>query len=169
MPRCGALVADASPLISLEKLPGGFSLLAHACSQLLIPAPVAEEVSYALAEGEDYFEKHGAHEVVEVEVVPASTITVSEDLDPEQLGLGERYAIALAEARQVPLMIEERKGRRVARALGLQIFGAAALIKIAFEEGGIDSHQAGDLLRALYRADRINRKVFLRMVEAIEP
>ncbi|MDY7095094.1 MAG: hypothetical protein SX243_19130 [Acidobacteriota bacterium] len=167
MPRFGTVVADASPLISLEKIPGGFSLLANTCSRLLVPQAVAEEVSFYLDEGVDYFRHHGVGQSVGVEVVGAVELGVLDGIEPQELGRGELHAIALAHARSTPILIEERKGRRVARDQGLVVFGAAAVVKIAFEEGGVDGDEAESHLRALHQERRISRKVLTRMLEVL--
>lgn len=169
MPKYAAIVADASPLISLEKIPNGFSLLAYTCSKLLVPKAVADEVSVFLDEGVDYFEHHDVRRHVEVEIVPSREDSLQDDENPElkTLGAGERYAIALATARQVPLLLEERRARRLAREGGLRVFGAAATVKIAREEGGIPFERAGELLQALFKANRINRKVLERLLQAL--
>lgn len=170
MPRYDAVVTDASPLISLENLADGFSLLEHTTSKLVVPESVAQEVSYFLREDVDYFDHHRIRQVVEVEVVPTSEIRLSEDRANElgTLGLGELYAIELAITRRNPLLVEERRARRLARDAGLRVFGAAAVVKIAREEGGIGYEYALEQLHALHRANRINKKVLERMLVALD-
>lgn len=171
MPRYPAVVADASPLISLEKLTGGFSLLRYTCSTLLVPEAVASEISHFLPAGEDYFEHHGVRRFCEVVVAPADQISLQTDQANRfgNLGRGERFAIELARAKGLPLLVEERLARRLARECGLRVFGAAAVIRIAQEEGGIEISRAEALLHSLYRANRINRKVLAHILRALGP
>lgn len=166
MPKYPAVVADASPLISLEKLSGGFPLLAHTCTRLLVPEPVVQEISYFLESGIDYFDHHQVSEFVDVEVIARKAIPLSADLTPAgvKLGPGERYAISLARLRGLPLLVEERKARSIARGAGISVLGAAAVLKIAYERGGISSQSFKQQLQDLFRANRINRKVLDRML-----
>lgn len=170
MPKYDAVVADASPLISLEKLPAGFSLLPHTCSQLLVPEAVAQEVAAILEKGVDYFDLYDVRRFVGVEIIPSGQISLEEwpGSELELLGEGEKYALALAKEADAPLLAEERKARSLAREGGLRVFGAAAMIKIAVEQGGIQRQHGIELLRALLRAHRINRKVFERMRAALQ-
>ena len=48
---------------------------------------------------------------------------------------GEAEAIALAMKLNLPILIDDRKGRRVAEKLGLNIIGSLGLLKIAKERG----------------------------------
>ncbi|MDB4263052.1 DUF3368 domain-containing protein [Porticoccaceae bacterium] len=71
-------------------------------------------------------------------------ITVRDDFDSkvvERLNLdrGESEAIALALAYQCPLLIDERKGRRIASEMGLDIFGTGAALVMAKNHGIVDS------------------------------
>lgn len=167
MPRYDVVVSDASPLISLEKLPDGFSLLEFTCSRLLVPETVVQEVSYFLEPDQDYFDRHGVRRFVEVEIVPSNNILLRRSKELGQLGPGERYAIELARVRRTPLLVEERRARHLAREDGLQVFGAAAVIKIAREEHGIEAEQATELLHILFRANRINRKILDHVLDAL--
>ncbi len=168
MARYDAVVTDAGPLISLEKLPNGFALLEHTCAKLLLPQAVAAEVSYFFPDEDAYFAQHRVREFIEVEVVTSTEITLHSGNDYSRLGEGERSAIALALELQIPLLVEERLARRLARERGLRVFGAAAIIKIACEEKGISSERGGELLRSLFDANRINRKVLRHLLRGLE-
>ncbi|MEZ4570028.1 MAG: hypothetical protein R2849_06820 [Thermomicrobiales bacterium] len=54
-----------------------------------------------------------------------------------QLDHGESEAIALAygHSRSIPLIVDERRARRIARSLGLQIIGSAGLLLLAKQHG----------------------------------
>ncbi len=167
MPRFDTVVADASPLISLEKLSAGFSLLEHTCARLLVPQVVLDEVSYGLATGVGYFERYPLSAGVDLQVIPDAQITPLPPAEAAALDPDERAALAVALEHRAPFLAEERKARRLAREKGLRVFGAAALIKIAWEEGGISRQDGRDLLDGLFRVKRINRKVLAQLLEAL--
>lgn len=169
MPKYGTVVTDAGPLISLEKIPEGFSLLQYVCSRLLVPEAVLNEVSVTFGEGCDYLSDHRIREVIDVQVVEGQESPLDENLreDFATLGAGEKSALALARWHSAPILVEERRARGLAHAIGLTRFGAAAVIKIAYEEEGISRQHAESCLRRLLFVNRINRKVFDRVLEAL--
>jgi predicted nucleic acid-binding protein len=58
----------------------------------------------------------------------------------EQLDIGEASSIALAlEIPNCLLIIDERKGRRTARKLGIEITGTFGIIMMGFESGLIEA------------------------------
>ena len=87
--------------------------------------------------------------------------------DAERLHEGEKQAIQLALELQLPLLIEETVGRRVARSAGIQISGIAGQIVKAFRQGIISATEAHDKLSELLRAGRINRKIYEALLAAI--
>ena len=83
MPKYDAVLADASPLISLEKLPTGLPLLQHTFCTPVVPEVVLQEVSSFLPHGSGYFDRHGVRRLVAVEIVPfVSSDSLDADLRP---------------------------------------------------------------------------------------
>ena len=79
-------------------------------------------------------------------------LSTSSDFDTTVVGTlnldrGESESIALALAYKCPLLIDERKGRRIAKEKGLDIFGTGAALVIAKYHGVIES--IGPLLQQL--------------------
>jgi hypothetical protein len=71
--------------------------------------------------------------------IPAVAEAVRKSI-PEELGSGERAAIALAVARDADLVIlDDQEGRRAARAEGLAVTGTIGVLVEARAEGHIDS------------------------------
>ena len=54
---------------------------------------------------------------------------------PSQLHAGEREAIILAQELSVPLLIDERRGRKSAQERGVQIFGSLRVLADAKHQG----------------------------------
>lgn len=145
------VVSDTGPLISFEKIDGGFALLRRIVGLILVPSQVYMELSAGLP-GEASYSEHfglsGLLRIVEAPVPPEATRGLDD---------GERYAIALALSQDVPLLIEERQGRDVARDLGLNTSGALGLLLSAWQDRRISTDEAETGLNGLFRAGRINR------------
>jgi predicted nucleic acid-binding protein len=116
------VVADASPLIALERI-GRLDLLKALFGEVLVPPAVAAEVAPRLVLPPWILER-ALQQPIAREVLGAT------------LGPGESEAISLAlEIHADRLIIDERAGRRVAEALGLRVTGVLGLL--------VQSKQAG--------------------------
>jgi predicted nucleic acid-binding protein len=126
------VIADAGPLIYLSEV-GLLHLLRDLYAGVLVPRTVYEEVVV-----------HGHGLAGAAEVASASWIQVSDRplASPLRLGLlteldaGEAAAIALAvEVRADLILLDERKGRKVARRLGLPVRGTLGVLVEAKKRG----------------------------------
>jgi uncharacterized protein len=138
------VVADAGPLIYLSEV-GSLHLLRELYGGILVPREVYEEVVV-----------HGQGEPGSSEVASSSWIRVSERplASLLRLGLlteldaGEAAAIALAvEENATLVLIDERKGRMVAKRLGLQVRGTLGVLVEAKRRGQVEL--VGPLLERL--------------------
>lgn len=125
------VVADSGPLhylILLEHI----ELLRRFYGQVLVPEPVAGELSAAAAPAivREWITKPPTW--VEVRPVPSAAISmITEDLD-----LGERAAIALAETvRADLLLIDEAAGRAEAKRRQLRVTGTLGVLRAGAEQG----------------------------------
>jgi predicted nucleic acid-binding protein len=114
------VVSDTGPFITLERLPGGFKLLRQLYDRVLLPERVLAELAAGRPPGDDYLQEFGLADFVEVVTVQAT------DPDLAELDAGERDALSLALGRGLPLLIEERIGRDIARAKGCLTRGSRA-------------------------------------------
>ncbi len=151
------VVSDTGPLISLEKLGDGYRLLRLLYDRVLIPSSVLAEVIHGQFVNERaYTDHHGISGFLEVvEVQNRRALPESELLDP-----GETDAILLALELDMPLLIEEEAGRRVAQRVGLPISGIAGQVLKALRAGMLPADEAQQKLRELLAAGRINKKIF---------
>lgn len=78
---------------------------------------------------------------------------------------GEQDAIALARELEIPLLIEERAGRRVARKLGCNVSGIAGLIDRAREEHLLSPAEAKRMWRILLAENRIPESLYESLVQ----
>jgi predicted nucleic acid-binding protein len=125
------VVADSGPLhylILLEHI----ELLRRFYGQVLVPEPVAAELSAAGASPavREWIKKPPSW--VDVRSVPPETVSmISDDLD-----LGERAAIALAETMHADLLlIDEAAGRAEAKRRHLRVTGTLGVLRAGAEQG----------------------------------
>lgn len=110
-----------------------------------------------------YLQHYGISDLIEVRTVPQPR----ELLEAERLHEGETQAIQLALELQLPLLIEETVGCRVAQSVGIQISGIVGQILKAFRQGSISAPEAQAKLSELLRAGRINRKIYEALLAAL--
>jgi len=124
------VVADAGPLIALATT-GHLPLLQHLFQRVLIPEAVRDELTLSS-------DRPGAGAlssailqqgwlVVHKVRADASTTTA--------LGQGESEAILLASREGALLLIDERRGRRAARAAGVPVLGTGRVLLAAKRKG----------------------------------
>jgi predicted nucleic acid-binding protein len=136
------VVADSGPLhylILLEHI----ELLRRFYGQVLVPEPVADELSAAAAPAvvREWMRKPPTW--VEVRPVPSDAVSmITDDLD-----LGERAAIALAETINADLLlIDEAAGRAEAKRRQLRVTGTLGVLRAGAEQGLVN---VPDLLERL--------------------
>jgi len=150
-------VSNTGPLISLEKLNQGYDFIRRLYDKLIISPAVLEEVTAGqFATPDEYLQHYAISDLIEVRTVSQPC----ELPEAERLHEGETQAIQLALELQLPLLIEETVGRRVAQSVGIQISGIAGQILKAFRQDLIAAAEAQDKLSELLRTGRINQKIY---------
>jgi len=119
------IVSDSSPLIVLKKA-GAIQLLQRLFSRVLIPEAVWAEVCIKERE---FFER-------------LEFLSIETPRRPELVGVleilvdtGEAEAIALSLERSLAILIDDLRGRRVARRLGLVVVGSLGVLALAKKRG----------------------------------
>jgi len=157
-----AVVADAGPLIALAKLER-MGLLADFFSEVLIPEAVATEctVDASRVDARRIFEalEQPPFRVVSVAESPRLR-TYAKFLDP-----GEAQALLLAEQYRLPVLMDERKGRREAGRMGVEVIGTGAVLVAAKRKGVVDEVRPllESLVRQGYRLSERLQKALLEM------
>jgi predicted nucleic acid-binding protein len=136
----GVVIGDASPLICLSALQH-LELLNTLYGEVLVPEAVWQEVTHAPA-----FATANVPEAVRdaqaagwLQVVSAGNRPLVTQLETT-LDPGEAEAIALAvERKPCLLLIDERDGRQVARALGVQLTGVPGILLRAKTSGHVSA------------------------------
>jgi hypothetical protein len=129
------VVADAGPLIGLARIESLW-LLEKLYRSVVIPPAVRDELQVnAPRPGSRVLLSALQRGRLTIEAPPQSTELelLSEILDP-----GEAEAILLARERSARLLIDERRGREVARRRGVQVIGTGGVLLAAKRAGAID-------------------------------
>ena len=158
------IVSNTGPLISLEKLTQGYDFIRRLYDTVIIPPAVLEEVAvgqFALPSA--YLQYYSISDLIKVRTVSQPQVLP----EAERLHDGETQAIQLALELQLPLLIEETVGRRVAQSVGLQISGVAGQIVKAFRQGIIAAPETQDKLGELLRGGRINRRMYEALLASL--
>ncbi|NBC85373.1 MAG: hypothetical protein GVY25_04190, partial [Bacteroidetes bacterium] len=158
-------VSDTGPLISLEKITGGYRFIRRLYDRLLVPPAVLKELAAGTFESEAAYLKH--YEIGDLIEVRAASQPESEGAVTRRLDEGERRAIQLALETGLPLLVEEQAGREVARGLGLKISGIAGQVLRSVRTNVLSPAEGKRMLVQLKAAGRINREVFEAVRNAI--
>jgi hypothetical protein len=155
------IVSDTTSLIVLEGLQR-LSLLCEVFEQVLIPGAVLDEWQRGSPDVNFPPAAAGCIEIVR----PQS----SEQLDHLHLVLdaGEAEAIALALERKLPLLIDERKGRRIAQQKQLIVTGFAGLLLLTVKKDLLSSADARQLLdQAVANGLRLSEPLYQQVCSAL--
>jgi len=127
------VVADTSPIFYLLTI-GHIDILPQLFGTVLIPEAVYRELSHPAAPTE--VRMWSVRLPLWVEVRPAPDM---DDVELQSLGAGERAAIALALSMRADLLlIDERKGTRVALNKGFEATGTLGALGLAAQRGLVD-------------------------------
>lgn len=128
------VVSDSAPLIALARI-SQFDLLKSLYGSVSIPRAVHSEVT------KDKLSRAGAMEVSAAEWLRVCVVQdqVAVALLEQQLDTGESEAIVLAlQLGADALLIDEKKGRRIAQSQGLPVVGTIGTILLAKQKRLID-------------------------------
>jgi predicted nucleic acid-binding protein len=130
------VVADAGPLIGLARV-GLLGLLYQLYGKILIPVQVLEELQITEARPGSVV----LRAAIQAGWLQSALVTSDEELKSLSLALGpgEAGAILLAEQRPCRfLLLDERRGRAVAKRRGLRIVGTGGVLLTAKQQGLLD-------------------------------
>ncbi len=127
-----AVVADTSPLIGLariELLPVLSQLFTTVYAPAAVVAEATRDADRPGAAAIQQALRDGALVARNVEPTPELNALTA------VLDAGEAEALLLAEHLELPVLIDERRGRGVAKAIGLEVIGTGALLIAAKKRG----------------------------------
>ena len=157
----GLIVADSSPLITLLNI-GRFTLLEKLFTHIIVPNKVAEEVGRGEANDSIWFalQASGFIRPAPLQTDPRLAVLLLQ-IDP-----GESEAILLADQLKLPLLIDEKAGRKMATLMGLKITGLVGILGALQQKGEISTAQLPDILQDLERVEfRLSADLKRRLLE----
>ncbi len=152
------VISDTTPIISLLKA-GKLELLEKLYQKVVVPEAVFDELT-ANADYEDEWE----------DIIHCSFLSVEKVHNLESVNIlrnvtgldaGESESLILYGERQADLLlIDERKGRGVARKMSVKHVGTMGVLMQAFDEGVITAEEIRKILEILLENDiRLSRKL----------
>jgi len=138
------IIADSSTLIALLDT-GNFSLLFKLFEELIITVEVYEEITY------NNLHKQTIEDYLSLNRLKLQTIKHNDmyEMLTKRLDAGESASIVLAKELKLPLIIDEKKGRKVANSLGINIIGLVGIILKLLQKNIISKKRALDIVKDL--------------------
>ena len=172
MRKAGGVVVDSSVLICLVKI-GRLEILKELFHAVLITESVYEEVvikgKLSGKSGISTIEKAiGSRWIQMVPTSSRQKHEASRYLDKWGIGLGEAESIALAKSRGLPVILDDKNARRLARIMAIQYAGTAALLLRALQQGIIDKGAYFTSLRDLGQVMWLAPDVMAEMIRLAE-
>jgi len=151
------IVSDSTTLIILFHL-NRLELLSNLFPQIIVPTSVYNEISVKKSV-----------ELPSFISVKAPKLSETLETMKSLLDLGESEAIALALELESKLIIDEKKGRKIAMRQGLEIIGLLGIVYLNIKKGFISIEEAKVFLEdALAHGYRINKNLIEKMFSKIE-
>jgi len=149
------IISDATTLIALIKI-DALDVLKLFTEHITLPPEVYAEVT----------RKPHAKETMDREIAQGFfTVESYEDISRFTsyrliLDAGESAAIVLAQEKNLPLIIDEKKGRNFARAHGVEIIGLIGILRFLYRKKRLDREEIITLIAHLNDSDfRINKQL----------
>jgi len=156
------VVSDTTPLISLLKT-GRLDTLEKLFGEVRIPDAVFEE----LTSNPRYSDEAAAiRSYPYIDIISVSDADAVEQVSREDgLDLGESEAIVLTQEISADLLLmDEARGRDVARSMGLRITGTVGILLLSYERGILNKDEIVDCVERLRDANRFIGERYLQLL-----
>ena len=156
------VVSDTTPLISLLKT-GRLDTLEKLFGEVRIPDAVFEE----LTSNPRYSDEAAAiRSYPYIDIISVSDTDAVEQVSREDgLDLGESEAIVLTQEISADLLLmDEARGRDVARSMGLRITGTIGILLLSYEHGILNKNEIVDCVERLRDANRFIGERYLQLL-----
>lgn len=160
------VVSDTTPLISLMKV-GNLELLHELFGEIQIPNAVYEEL---ISNNRFLDEKYQIQKASFIQRVQVEDIK-SVNLLRRSTGLdaGESEAIILSDMIRADLLLmDEVKGRKVAKQMGIHLMGTIGILMVAYEERKLTKEEILDCVDILKHNGRhISEKLYQQLLDKL--
>lgn len=154
------IVSDTTSLIVLEKQ-NQLSLLCQLFDEVVIPQAVYEELVIGLDNDK---------------IIKSSCLRIKRVVSSDRLhdllmilDQGEAEAIELAISQNLPLIIDEKKGRKIAKNFGLIVTGLAGILILATQKKVLNSTQAKIILEiSMQNGYRLSETLYKQVVNRLD-
>ena len=138
------IISDATILITLINI-DEFDVLKLFIDQIIIPDEVYYEVSRT-ASAKKYLDHEIDSHFIQVEQYQNKQLfkDINYILDD-----GESASVTLALERKLPLIIDEKKGRRFAQQLGVEIIGLVGILRFLYRDGRLSKPETTEIVKKL--------------------
>ena len=156
------VVSDTTPLISLLKT-GRLDTLEKLFGEVRIPDAVFEE----LTSNPRYSDEAAAiRSYPYIDIISVNDTDAVDQVSREDgLVLGESEAIVLTQEISADLLLmDEARGRDVARSLGLRITGTVGILLLSYERGILNKGEIMDCVERLRDANRFIGERYLQLL-----
>ena len=162
------VVSDTTPLISLMKI-GRLGLVEQLFGEIQIPDAVYTE----LITNTQFLEE--AQQIQNSSFIKRVAIEDNKSVDllrrATGLDRGESEAIILSDICHADLLLmDEVKGRQVAKQMGLHLMGTVGMLRVAYEEKLFSYEDIIECIEVLRASGRhISDRLFKQLLESIQP
>ena len=154
------IVSDTTSLIVLEKQ-NQLSLLCQLFDEVIIPQAVYTELIIGLDSNKT---------IKAFSCLKIKSVVPSKRLDDLLIILdqGEAEAIELAIRENLPLIIDEKKGRKIARNFGLVVTGLAGILILATQKKVLSSAQSKKMLEtSILNGYRLSEALYKQVMDKL--
>jgi len=155
------VISDSTTLISLINIER-FELLFKFSDTIIITPSVYVEVTV----------QKRAKQILD-EYISLSKIVVHEVKNHKKvkellirLDLGESESIVLAEEQNLPLIIDEKRGKKIATSMGLDVIGLVGILLVYKKKGYLSNDEIKEIVNELRQVDfRVSEKLLSLFLE----
>ncbi len=161
------IVCDSTSLIHLSKI-GKIELLKSVFGKVLIPEAVYTETVIRGAGKLNTQNITSQNWIVKKELSEKQKEDVKNLLKSANIHRGEAEAIVLAKSENLPLLIDDSVGVRVAQTFGIETYWTTSTVLKAYSENKLDKKETKQLLEDLVRSGyRIKPEILIRLLNKL--
>lgn len=160
------VVADTTPLISLMKI-GHLDLIQQLFGEVKIPKAVYEELVYNIKFPEESKQIRECAFIKKVHIIDSRAVELLQR--SSGLDAGESEAIILSDTEKASLLLmDEMKGRQIAKQMGIQLMGTIGMLLTGYKERILSREDIIECINVLKTTGRhISGKLYEQLMEKI--